>query len=902
MCVSGGESVPLDAGSDHSSYLWNDNSGQQTLIANSAGTYSVEVENDFGCKSSDEITIFSENTQSMILPAQVCFEPSQSITLEGPEGFERYFWNRFPPVFKRSLSVSKVGSYTLSATDACGVTQTATTEVEVCDAHGKTVLVMDRSGSMAGLNKMTLAKEASVLFLDAMYDADPLQNEIGLVSYSNTVSSDVELDVVNTNYNAVKSGINSLTPDGSTSIGGGLREGVNMFDYRGPKFGKECMLLLTDGIQNKAPSPADVYADVQNRGIDEIHTLAMGDNADVDILSNIAVNYGQNQGLFYHIPSTGGVDRVLFLGRFNNIVNRCMENNGVSTNSIILPPGGVIQQAFDIDENSDRAFVSVIWGGSNAPQFKIRNPEGVWTDETSAGRVFYSDADNYKRYRLEIEPDDVGEWMVELGNTHLVEELELSLSIYSDDPSLTIKVTTDKSIYNSPEEMKLVANLRYDTEAALGVEVKGTIRSPHGSSQSVILNDAGVNGDDIAGDGLYTVVFGDFDGSGTHSVHIQMDNASGSTPGGIVIPSFSRMLEFDVIARGYERLPTFVNPYNLKVYAKWLSNHSQGSAVRYFISNDGGYTLSDIYGKYFFSTAEVSSNNAVMVDSWTPQSGLSLDEENGEWVVQMDLDGTTLNPGDVTAWGFAGGEDFSLHLQGWSTNWDVSNDYSAQGLTSSWSMTKYINLYDYDGNLIYGTPRNGGALNVAPVASISGPASLAAPGVIALDGSGSSDPDAGPSALTWQWYLDGSVMPGMVSPQLNHNLTAEGVYEFRLVVSDGDKSSESTHSVQVGSPGCSAANAIDLGSAGRNTVITVDGEECLLLKGSNVSFWQRSLTVQFSPADHRAMSGEASLGDQALQSLIGWNINLWSPAPGSGEDTVIRVKTTESRSFRVVWW
>jgi hypothetical protein len=179
---------------------------------------------------------------------------------------------------------------------------------------------------------------------------------------------------------------------------------------------------------------------------------------------------------------------------------------------------------------------------------------------------------------------------------------------------------------------------------------------------------------------------------------------------------------------------------------------------------------------------------------------LILDDENGEWVVQLDLDGTTLNPGDVTAWGFAGGEDFSLHLQGWSTNWDLSNDYSAQGLTSSWSMTKYINLYDRNGNLIYGTPRNGGALNVAPVASISGPTSLSAPGVIALDGSGSSDPDAGPSPLTWQWYLDGSVIPGMVSPQLNHNLTNDGKYEFRLVVSDGDKSSESTHSVQVTTP------------------------------------------------------------------------------------------------------
>jgi hypothetical protein len=55
--ISNGNSIILDAGSGFSSYLWSDGSAAQTLTVNTAGTYYVEVTDNYGCVISDTIII-----------------------------------------------------------------------------------------------------------------------------------------------------------------------------------------------------------------------------------------------------------------------------------------------------------------------------------------------------------------------------------------------------------------------------------------------------------------------------------------------------------------------------------------------------------------------------------------------------------------------------------------------------------------------------------------------------------------------------------------------------------------------------------------------------------------------------------------------------------------------------
>ena len=55
--ICAGTSETLDAGSGFSSYLWNNGSNAQTLLATTAGTYSVTGADANGCTASDTITV-----------------------------------------------------------------------------------------------------------------------------------------------------------------------------------------------------------------------------------------------------------------------------------------------------------------------------------------------------------------------------------------------------------------------------------------------------------------------------------------------------------------------------------------------------------------------------------------------------------------------------------------------------------------------------------------------------------------------------------------------------------------------------------------------------------------------------------------------------------------------------
>jgi hypothetical protein len=87
-------------------------------------------------------------------------------------------------------------------------------------------------------------------------------------------------------------------------------------------------------------------------------------------------------------------------------------------------------------------------------------------------------------------------------------------------------------------------------------------------------------------------------------------------------------------------------------------------------------------------------------------------------------------------------------------------------------------------------------VNVAPVAEAGPDQTLAAGGLVTLDGSGSRDPDAYPSALTYEWTIwqkpAGSTLdyanlaPGRTSPAIQFTPDKAGSYVFTLKVYDGN--------------------------------------------------------------------------------------------------------------------
>jgi hypothetical protein len=161
------------------------------------------------------------------------------------------------------------------------------------------VLVMDRSGSMGvrvnGQQKIQVAKDALNTIVDVVAQSGNLNNRIALVTFSSNVTLDQSLT---NNYNAVKVAINSMTPGGTTSIGGGLVGAsselrTNSSNPATRKF----IILASDGLQNHPPGIDTGIATVPSDAT--VYTVGIGDDADTAALQKIASTAGAGNGLYF---------------------------------------------------------------------------------------------------------------------------------------------------------------------------------------------------------------------------------------------------------------------------------------------------------------------------------------------------------------------------------------------------------------------------------------------------------------------------------------------------------------------------------------------------------------------------------------------------------------------------
>jgi hypothetical protein len=133
----------------------------------------------------------------------------------------------------------------------------------------------------------------------------------------------------------------------------------------------------------------------------------------------------------------------------------------------------------------------------------------------------------------------------------------------------------------------------------------------------------------------------------------------------------------------------------------------------------------------------------------------------------------------------------------WVTNTDFANGAVIE--LGSWVLNGDKLVYTASG---YTPPPVSG--NQPPVASAGAPQSVTAGAQVTLDGSASSDPDNGPSPLAYSWtQVSGPsvALNDAATAKPSFTATADGVYVFKLTVSDGKDNSEATTQVTVNEAG-----------------------------------------------------------------------------------------------------
>jgi len=115
MCPS--ETIILDAGQGFTSYLWSDNSTDQTLTVSTTGTYYVSVTNMCAFVSDTVDVLFLPNSVNLGPDTALC--DGEKITFSTPDEFDNYTWHNgfnYP-----AFTTSKPGTYFVSAENKCGI-------------------------------------------------------------------------------------------------------------------------------------------------------------------------------------------------------------------------------------------------------------------------------------------------------------------------------------------------------------------------------------------------------------------------------------------------------------------------------------------------------------------------------------------------------------------------------------------------------------------------------------------------------------------------------------------------------------------------------------------------------------------------------------------------------------
>ena len=87
-------SYTLEPTSGGTTYVWNDSSSfAQNLTADTSGVYYLSIYTAQGCESRDSIELTINAEAYVDLGDDITMTPSESITLEAPEGYETYYWS-----------------------------------------------------------------------------------------------------------------------------------------------------------------------------------------------------------------------------------------------------------------------------------------------------------------------------------------------------------------------------------------------------------------------------------------------------------------------------------------------------------------------------------------------------------------------------------------------------------------------------------------------------------------------------------------------------------------------------------------------------------------------------------------------------------------------------------------
>ena len=171
----------------------------------------------------------------------------------------------------------------INCADVFNIKLSLTAEPDIISNPTDIVLILDRSGSMAG-SPLANLKNGAKKFIDIIYEATGSQQDgqigygshIGIVSFSSTATQNTQLI---TDVDDLKSAVNSLVAGGSTNHADAFTAAIQLFDPNSSN--TKVMVMFTDGKTTAGADPSPITAAAKAQGI-IIYCIGLSGNGGID--------------------------------------------------------------------------------------------------------------------------------------------------------------------------------------------------------------------------------------------------------------------------------------------------------------------------------------------------------------------------------------------------------------------------------------------------------------------------------------------------------------------------------------------------------------------------------------------------------------------------------------------
>ena len=281
-----------------------------------------------------------------------------------------------------------------TSTNTAFMTLAATTRLAV---------VLDRSGSMAGL-KLESMKTGAHFFVDSLQNGD----ELAQVSFASAATVDRSLHAIDDDRTAEAFVIENLTALGATSIGDGLRQGLNEIQSANPHSSAQAIVLLTDGLQTQGEAPSTVLPDLV-RTLTRVYAVGVGQQIDDSLLETIASATG---GAFIRIdPNLAASDQAFAIRTALEEFAALARDGGavVDASAETLGEGERTTRRSIIEPDARLATFAVSWAHSkDAIDLEVISPSGQSFNASTHGvRIIRPD----RPYTaIQVSDPETGRW------------------------------------------------------------------------------------------------------------------------------------------------------------------------------------------------------------------------------------------------------------------------------------------------------------------------------------------------------------------------------------------------------------------------------------------------------------------------------------------------------------